>query len=72
MKHEEIEFMNEAINLLQDFFKNDVKVDKWLNSPNLNFGGATAINLFLNGKGHKVLLFVKNALDENNREQTKE
>lgn len=68
MRAEEIEFMVEALALLRKFFDMDEeKVDRWLASENLNFGGSSPAYLMMNGKAHKVLAFVKASLDENAR-----
>ena len=53
--------------LLLTFFGDDDKVNTWLNSSNMNFGGCTPMKLFQADRGHKVLLFVENALEENKR-----
>jgi hypothetical protein len=53
--------------LLLTFFGDDDKVDTWLNSSNANFGGCTPMKLFQADRGHKVLAFVENALEENER-----
>jgi hypothetical protein len=54
----------EIVKLLRKFFEgDDEKVDHWLNANNANFGGSSPSWLMLNGRSDKVLLFIKDALD---------
>lgn len=55
----------EIISLLSGFFKNSEKVYMWLHVKNPHFGETSAIRLMLIGRSHKVLAFVKNAIEEN-------
>jgi len=58
--------MMEALTLLNTFFQGDqTKIHAWMTTPNPLFGETTAIRLILMGRGHKVLAFMKNAIEEN-------
>lgn len=60
---------DDITDLLIEFFKGDQeKIKLWLDSDNLNFGGSSPGLLMNNGRAHKVLAFIKAAIDENNRE----
>lgn len=50
---------------LQDFFNNKEKVSAWMTCKNPHLGNTSPWNLFQRGRGHKVLAFVKGALEEN-------
>ncbi len=41
------------------------KAELWYNTPNPMFGGASAAELVYNGRAHKILGFIKNAIEEN-------
>lgn len=51
--------------LLHSFFNDYEKTALWLNTNNLNFGGLSPLYLIKIGRGHKVLSFIRTALDEN-------
>lgn len=56
----------EANCLLLAFFHGDAeKIATWMTTKNPNFGGGIPLQLFMMGRGHKVLAFIKNAIDEN-------
>ena len=55
----------EAIELLDAFFKDEVKTNAWFNIENPLLGNCTPMELFIRDRGHKVLSFIKNAIDEN-------
>lgn len=45
------------------------KADKWMSTPNPNLGEATPKHLILTGRGHKVLQFIRTAIEENHRDE---
>lgn len=48
------------------FFEHDYKkCIAWLTTENLNFGGASPLDLIIFGKANKVLKFVNNSVDGN-------
>lgn len=54
--------LEEIIDLLKLFFKNDdEKVQAWLTTGNLNFGGSTPEHLINAGRSDRVLLFIRGA-----------
>lgn len=56
----------QAITLVSNFFNgDDTLTARWLTLPNPHFGGATPVNLFRRGRGHKVLAWIKSTLEEN-------
>jgi hypothetical protein len=58
------EIREEINRLLRVFFKHTPeKIEVWLNTPNLNFGGCSPNKLIQLGRGHKVLAFVKEAAE---------
>ena len=62
----ELEFqIAEAKALLSNFFKSETKAEAWLNIENPMLGNSSPIVLFKRGRGHKVLSFIKNAINEN-------
>lgn len=59
----------ECVNLLNDFFQGDInKVSAWMNCINPHLGNTSPFYLFQCGRGHKVLAFVKGALEDNELE----
>lgn len=60
----------EAILLLHSRFNDIDKVSQWLNAPNPNFG-CSPMKLIMCGRSHKVLQFIKAALEENEQTQLK-
>ena len=50
---------------LNYFFNDYKKVETWLRTDNLNFGGIAPIFLINLERAHKVLQFIETALDEN-------
>lgn len=55
----------EIITLVDKFFKGDHgKTALWMSTDNLNFGGTSPNKLIKMNRGHKVLQFIKTALDE--------
>lgn len=60
--------LQETICLLLEHFKKDPgKSALWMMTPNPSLGNSVPFEFFLRGRGHKVLSFVKNALEENLR-----
>lgn len=57
--------MLEIVTLLDKYFKSDENIALWLNTENFNFGGSKPITLIAKGRGHKVLNYIKIALEEN-------
>ena len=52
-------------NELRKFFDGDeAKVQLWITTPNLNFGGSSPWDVIVAGRGHKVLAFIEAAKDE--------
>ena len=48
-----------AIEFVAETFDGDVnKAKRWINSPNLNFGGSSPKNLILKGRINKVTKFI--------------
>lgn len=50
-------------NILNKFFNDTQKVEKWLNTLNPNLGNSTPQKLMDNGRSHKVLSFVESAME---------
>lgn len=66
MESDEIENLIHSIRLLEEFFDSDAsRVAAWLSIPNPHLGRTRPIELFLRGRGRKVLQFIKGALEEN-------
>lgn len=66
MLTEEVENLVISIRLLNKFFDRDSsKVAAWLTIPNPNLGETRPIDFYMRGRGHKVLSFIENALEEN-------
>lgn len=65
MNKQEQDF-KEIKRLLLTFLKDDDRVDTWLNSTNGNFGYFVPMDLIRKNRGHKVLFWIQNALEENN------
>lgn len=66
MNTEELADLVQLIRLLDEFFdSDDLKVSVWLSTKNPHLGESKPIDLFLKGRGHKVLAFARNAIDEN-------
>ena len=62
LKQEKIQLNHiETVVELHVIFQDYKKINTWLKTENLNFGGASPIYLIINGKGHKVLEFIKGA-----------
>ena len=57
----------EATQILHEILDDNEKVAKWLVTENLNLGGATPMVAFFNGRGHKVLAFIRAAEWENSQ-----
>jgi len=57
----------EATQILHDILDDNEKVAKWLSTENLHVGGAAPIVLFFNGRGNKVLKFIRAAGWENSQ-----
>ena len=55
----------DCIFYLHEFFDDIDKIAVWMMLPNPHLGNASPFALFQRGRGHKVLAFVKNALEEN-------
>lgn len=55
----------DCIFYLHDFFDDLDKVSAWMMVKNPHLGNVTPMDLFMRGRGHKVLAFVKGALEEN-------
>lgn len=54
--------------LLYLYFRDEEKVQLWLDSANPNMGYAVPIELIHRGEGEKVLKFIKAARNENTAE----
>ena len=60
----------ECYMLVFEFFnKNLEKTALWFRTPNRNFGGSSPHTLIDKGRADKLLLFIKNAIDENKLEE---
>lgn len=57
--------MVECVLCLHDFFQDMDKVSAWMMIKNPHLGNVSPWDLFERGRGHKVLSFVKGALEEN-------
>lgn len=65
MSPSDTQYLEIVVNLHAAF--NDFKKMKfWLETKNPNFGNIAPIKLIALGRGHKVLNFIINALDEGN------
>lgn len=58
----------EALDCLCKHFQSSYKAYKWLHSENVFFGDKKPIEMMLIGRGHKVLNFIKFAIEENSRD----
>jgi len=59
---EEIQLTHiETVIELNVIFQDIKKINTWLTTENLNLGGSQPIRLIINGKGDKVLQFIKGA-----------
>lgn len=66
MEFKEMQDLIESIKLVQTFFVADpAKVPMWFTTKNPHLGECKPIELFFRGRGHKVLSFIQNSLDEN-------
>ena len=66
MELKEMQDLLESIKLVQDFFTlNPEKTALWFTLENPLLGNVKPIDLFFRGRGHKVLSFIKNSIDEN-------
>lgn len=50
-------------NILNKFFNDMQKVEKWLNTPNPNLGNSTPQKLMDNGRSHKVLSWIESTTE---------
>ncbi len=55
----------EIVVALHAFFDDFEKMKHWLTTKNLSFGDSRPIDIINRGRGHKVLYFIKTAIDEN-------
>jgi len=55
----------DSIQMVHDIFDDNEKVARWFITKNPHLGMAIPIEFFMNGRGHKVLKFIKGAMDEN-------
>lgn len=55
----------EIVILVHSFFNDLKKTAAWLSTDNPHFGGASPLQLMNVNRSHKILKFVKAALDEN-------
>lgn len=55
----------DCIFYLNEFFDDMDKISFWMMTENPHLGNISPFDLFTRGRGHKVLAFVKNALEEN-------
>lgn len=55
----------EAVHELRDIFDDFEKPAQWLVTANPHLGNSAPIDLFILGRGHKVLKFIRNAREEN-------
>lgn len=50
-------------NLLKNFFNSDSEIEKWLNTPNANFGNSSPQKLIDNGRAGKVVFWLEANLE---------
>jgi len=46
------------------FDGDEAKTDEWMKTPNPLIGGITPLEMFINGRGKKLLKWIENSLDE--------
>lgn len=55
----------EIVALVTKIFDNDLsKISTWMNTGNLNFGGFSPTQLIERNRGHKVLEFIRDAIEQ--------
>jgi hypothetical protein len=60
----------EAMELLMKFFEGNLEKSKlWMRTSNPNLGYTTPIHMIFVGRGPKLLKFMHQSLDENEREE---
>ena len=65
MTQDEMLQLIEAIQEVRDILDCNEKTASWFTIGNPHFGGIKPIIMFMIGRGHKVLSFIKNAKEEN-------
>lgn len=55
----------DSIQMVRDILDSNEKTALWFITKNPHLGNSVPINFFLNGRGHKVLKFIKGAKEEN-------
>lgn len=50
--------------LLRKFFKEEWKVEAWMDTPNLNLGGSKPIDLIKAGRGNKLTKFLESEIED--------
>ncbi len=50
---------------LHVIFSDYAKMEMWLKTPNLNFGGASPLQIINKGRAHKVQEFINAAIERN-------